>query len=184
MAPLLEEIARGEGAPVRWPPFVAPTLGVSGLTVPTFLQGLVADLPADRADPSVGEPGRVLDSCVEAQVHGVVLVRDDVEVLVADPSFRGTPTGEVLSALSSAYGIDVRWHRGFQLTADEVPADFRGPAVRELAFRIARTGLINAAVLGSAALRLLDQADGHAEADVLQLIKQLWHVLVHYGSQA
>jgi hypothetical protein len=182
MAPLLEEISRGEGTTARWPPFIAPTLGIPGLTVPRFQELLISELPANRADPSVGQPGRVLDSCVEAQVHGPVVLKEDAELLVADPSFLGTRIGELLTALASTHGIELRWHRGFQMTPDEVPAEFRGPAVRDLAFQVAGTGVINAAAIGSAAPWLLAKADERSRADVLQHIKQLWHVLVHFGS--
>ena len=56
-----------------------------------------------------------------------------------------------------------------------------------LAQRIAgKDGMLNAAVIGSAEASLHEQPDtwrdwgSHAES--LEHLKQLWHVLVHYGS--
>ncbi len=93
IAALIREVASGEGARVPWPPFVAPTLGIRNLTIPRLLGMLCQELPLPPKDPSKSTPGRVLDSCVEAQIHGPIDLRCDVEGLVMDPAFDGTPTG-------------------------------------------------------------------------------------------
>jgi hypothetical protein len=62
MAALLAEVAGGEGSRAPWPPFVAPTLGVPGLTVRGLLERLARDLALPRPSPPAGAPGRVLDS--------------------------------------------------------------------------------------------------------------------------
>jgi hypothetical protein len=182
------EVANAEGAKVPWPPFVAPTLGLQNLSVPELLQRLADDLPLPRSDPGTGSAGRVLDSGIEAQVHGPIDIQRDVELLVADPSFSGAPTGDHLKELSRKYGIPLHWHVGFRLAAREVPEAFRGPGVRMLAQRIAVNGMIDAAVIGSAAqsrrLHPEEWRDWGAEEDTLQQLKQLWHVLVHYGRAA
>ena len=178
MAALLEEIAQGEGARVPWPPWQAPTLGVPGLTV----AGLVARLscPTDRRAASA--PGRVLDSGIEAQVHGPVLLGRDVEALVTDPAFDATPTGALLDELCRRHGLVRRRHGGFRLAASAVPADFRGPAMPELARRIAGPdGVLDAAVIGAAERSLHHLPD---QAETWQHLKQLWHVLVHHGAAA
>lgn len=178
MAALLEEIAQGEGARVPWPPWRAPTLGVPGLTV----AGLVARLscPTDRRAASA--PGRVLDSGIEAQVHGPVLLGRDVEALVTDPAFDATPTGMLLDELCQRHGLIRRRHGGFRLAASAVPADFRGPAMPELARRIVGPeGVLDAAVIGTAERSLPHQPD---PTETRQHLKQLWHVLVHHGTAA
>jgi hypothetical protein len=187
MASLLEEIASGEGARVPWPPFAAPTLGVPDLTVISLLSRLTVELPEDR-DPPAGPPGRVLDTGVEAQVHGPVEMGSDVEVLVADPSFIHTTTGEHLLALCRKHRIRADWHGGFSLLARHVPEGFRGAAIPKLAQRIAKSnGVLTAAVLGAGEASLQTQPeewrDWAGEAETLQQLKQLWHVLVHYGTQ-
>jgi hypothetical protein len=188
MAPLLAEVASGEGATVPWPPFVAPTLGVENLTVPRFLEYLSTELPLSRSDPSVPPAGRVLDSGVEAQVYGPVDLQRDVDLLVVDPAFAGTETGECLKALSGKYAIPLRWHCGFRLPVREVPHDFRGPAMPGLARRIAGEGTLDAAVIGAAERSLRSQPgtwrDWGSDEETLQQLKQLWHVLVHYGTPA
>jgi Protein of unknown function (DUF3626) len=128
----------------------------------------------------------VLDTQIEAQVHGAVDLQEDVELLVADPAFAATSTGEVLRKIAARYGFPLRWHCGFQLTARDVPDDFRGPAIPRLARRIAgEGGIIDAAVIGTAEASLHHHPDAWRDwgsrAEVLQHLKQLWHVLVHYG---
>lgn len=186
MAALLDEIEAGGMAAPPWPPFRAPTLGVPKLTVTRLLQ-LLQELAHPRKDPGELEPGRVLDTQIEAQVHGPIDLREDVELLVADAAFDETGAGETLRALSTRYGFPLRWHRGFQLAVRDVPDDFRGPDMPRLARRIAGDkGFMDAAVIGAAEASLHRAPDSwrdwgtHEEA--LQHLKQLWHVLVHYGS--
>jgi hypothetical protein len=139
-------------------------------------------------NPSHGVPGRVLDTGIEAQVHGPVDFATDVERLVADPAFRGTTTGRLLGELCRMNGIALDWHCGFRLAARDVPVEFRGVAVFDLAQRLADLGMIDAAVIGAAqrSLRLNaeDWSEFGAAAETLQLLKQLWHVVVHCGVAA
>lgn len=188
MASLLEEVAGGGETPVPWPPFVAPTLGVSSLTVCGLLARLARDLPMQRHGPSAGPAGRVLDSCVEAHIHGCIDLRNDVESLVVDPAFDGTSTAEILLEVSQRYEIPSHWHCGFRMLSQDVPDDFRGPAMRPLAQRISPSGSIDAAIIGAAEASLYmrpdDWKDWGSREETLQHLKQLWHVLVHYGTPA
>jgi hypothetical protein len=185
MAALFEEIEAGGVAAPPWPPFRAPTLGVPDLTVPRILDRMGA-LATPRPDPANLRPGRVLDTQIEAQVHGPVDLREDVELLVADPSFAQADTGGTLHKLATRYGFPLRWHGGFALRVADVPDDFRGPAMPQLARAIAGDdGVIDAAVIGAAETRLHREPDRWREwgthAEGLQLLKQLWHVVVHCG---
>ena len=186
LAPLLAEVASGEGARVPWPPFVAPTLGVANLTVASLLKLLAKELAEPRADPSVGSAGRVLDTGIEAQVHGPIDLSCDIEMLVGDRAFAATPTGDSLRELCHKYSIPLRWHAGFRLPAQDVPDAFRGPEIARLARHIAGDGMIDAAVIGAAERSLRNHPDEWREwgtyGQVRQYLKQLWHVLVHYGS--
>jgi hypothetical protein len=187
MAALLAEIENGGIATPDWPPFRAPTLGVPDITVSQFY-GLLKILREPRPNPSLGEPGRVLDTGVEAQVHGLVILNRDVETLVADPAFAHAPVGQSLVELADKYGFDFEWHCGFQLAVRDVPDDFRGPAVPKIAERIAgRDGTLDAAVIGRAAASLHHNPGQWSEwggyFDVLRSFRQLWHVLVHFGNR-
>jgi hypothetical protein len=185
IAALLSEIENGGMATPPWPPFRAPTLGVPGITVSRFC-GLLNILREHRPNPSPGEPGRVLDSGVEAQVHGPVILNRDIETLVADPAFAPTRVGQALIELADKYGFDFEWHRGFRLAVRDVPDDFRGPEMPRLAERIAgKDGILDAAVIGRAAASLRHDPGQWSEWGdyfrALQLFRRLWHVLVHFG---
>lgn len=187
MAALLAEIENGGIARPDWPPFRAPTLGVADITVSRFYD-LLKLLRERRPNPSLGEPGRVLDTGVEAQIHGAVRLDRDVELLVADPAFAHTRTGQSLVELADKFRFDLQWHCGFRLAVRDVPDDFRGPTMPRIAERIAgRDGTLDAAVIGRAAASLHDNPQQWSEwgdyFDALRLFRQLWHVLVHFGNQ-
>jgi hypothetical protein len=186
MAALFGEIEAGGMAAPPWPPFRAPTLGLSNLTVARLLD-VLRDLASPRKEPTDLPMGRVLDTQIEAQVHGPIDLQEDIELLVADSAFARTNTGETLRELALRYGFPLRWHGGFRLAVGEVPDDFRGPAMPRLAQRIAGgNGLIDAAVIGAAEASLHHHPeawrDWGSREEVLQHLKQLWHVLVHYGA--
>jgi hypothetical protein len=173
MAALLDEVREGRGA-----------LGVRDLTVPD-LMAQFASLPDPWRDRSVGPLGRALDSFMEAQVHGIVRMAQDVESIVADPCFRGEEMEQILLAICARYRLPLHWHLGFTLPVADVPDEFRGYPVRPLAARIAGQGLLEAATIGAAANTLqLEPAawKGWAEYDdILTQFRRLWHVLVLYG---
>jgi hypothetical protein len=159
MAALLSEIEEGGFATPAWPPFRTPTLGIPDLTLPRFFAA-INTLSQPRGNPADAKPGRVLDSGVEAQVHGSVSLHDDVELLVADTAFLGIPTGAVLQDLARKYEIPLCWHPGFRLPVSEVSDEFRGEPMPLLARRIAgEDGVIDAAVIGSAAASLHQQPE-------------------------
>ena len=128
---------------------------------------------------------RNLDHFVEAQVHGPITLADDVEALVTDPSFRGTPTGATMMELCARHGIALHFHAGSRLAAAAVPSDVRGPTMPSLAARVAGDGDLDARALGEAAVALFRDppawADRGSYAEVVQELKLLWHVLVRCG---
>jgi Protein of unknown function (DUF3626) len=130
-------------------------------------------------------PSRNLNHYIESQIHGPISLKEDVEVLVADPSFKNTSVGRTLEQLCVKYSIDLTWHMGFILHVDDVPADFRGPSMPSLANRIALKNEIDAHTIGLAVMDLKQNPDAWSERgtyeEVLQELKLLWHVLVRYG---
>ena len=185
IAALLSEIENGGVAAPEWPPFRTPTLGIPGITVSRFCD-LARSLRDPRPNPSLGRPGRLLDTGVEAQVHGPIVLNRDVELLVADPAFAGTPTGRVLHGLADKYGFELKWHCGFRLSVRDVPDDFRGPVMPRFAQRVAGAKeILDAVVIGEAAASLHRNSAQWSEWgdywDVVRLFRQIWHVLVHFG---
>ncbi len=168
----------------------ADTFGAvwDGLLARAARTGEVLGVRAGSADAwvaALGAPreraGRVLDDYVEAQIHGGLTLGEAVTAVVADPSFRGTPTAASLSSL----GVPLRWHPGFRLPAADFPAGLRGPRASELALAIAeryRSPVLDAAVIGRAA-RAVWPGFG-PPAETLQLIKYLWHIVVLRGQEA
>ena len=72
------------------------------------------------------ESARNLNHYIEAQIHGDISLKEDVEALVVDPSFKGTNVGRTLEEICLKYSIDLYWHIGFVLMVDDVPMNFRG----------------------------------------------------------
>ncbi|MEV6693827.1 DUF3626 domain-containing protein [Micromonospora sp. NPDC051196] len=166
-------------------------LGRPGMDLVDFTAQLLRSREEVAATPRAA--GRALDDYIEAQVHGAVNLGRDVLELVADPSFRGTAVGAALVVAARRHGFRLRWHAGFTLPVDQVDADFRGPAMPPLAARVhaefARPGEpLTAALIGRAAASVVTHparwADRGPISDTLQHLKQLWHVLVHFGAPA
>lgn len=147
---------------------------------------LGAPLEAQWSQPAV----RNLDAYVEAQVHGPLSLEDDVDAVICEPSFKGTAVGDDLAAFAARYGLALHWHSGSVLRVEDVPRDFRGPAMPSLAAEVAPGGLLTPALLGDAARREVERAASGSEEDTkrrddaLQQLKLLWHVLHRFGRPA
>ena len=126
---------------------------------------------ADAADE--GQVHGVLDDYVEAHVHGTVRLDTDVEALVLDPCFRGTEVEDQARML----GVLVEWHEGRRLTIEVLDRhpDFRGPRIVDVGRRIASAGVLDAGVIGGAALR--------GDEDP-QDLKKVWHCVAALGAPA
>jgi len=119
-----------------------------------------------------GEP-ELLDDYVEAQVHGPVRLDRDVEALVLDPCYRGTP----VEAQARALPCPVEWHPGWRLTVAELQRhpDYRGPEVVEAGLAIARDGVLDGRVVGEAVATACYDP---------QTLKRVWHCVARFGSPA
>lgn len=160
-------------------------IGERNLTVRKLMDQMLVNLEKPFQNPANKEPNRNLNHYIEAQVHGDISLKNDVIMLVADPSFKGTHIGRVLEQICMKYSIDLYWHMGFALLVDEVPMDFRGPSMPSLAKRIAHNDYIDVSMIGSAVMDLTRNphvwSDRGTYTEVLQEFKLLWHVLVKYG---
>lgn len=115
--------------------------------------------------------GGLLDGYIEAHVHGPVRLARDVEALVLDPSFQGSPIDDQATML----GVPVEWHEGRRLAVEtlaEHPA-FRGPRTVEVGRRIADAGMLDAAVIGRAA---------RSGREHPQHLKRVWHCVARFGT--
>jgi hypothetical protein len=160
-------------------------IGERNLTPTRLIHHLLHNLEKPFMDPANKEPTRNLNHYIEAQVHGDISLKDDVEVLVADPSFKDTNVGRTLEQICLKYSIDLYWHMGFELMVEEVPMDYRGPSMPFLAKRIAQNNIIDANIIGSAVMELKRNPESWSDygtyKEVLQELKLLWHVLVRFG---
>jgi hypothetical protein len=160
-------------------------IGQKDITVPQLVKHLLENLDKTLDNISNQNPGRNLNHYIESQVHGDVSLTDDVLHLVADASFKETPIGQMMRELCGLNKIDLHWHCGFAMKVEDVPSDFRGPTMPSLARRISLNGYIDTSTIGLAATDLKRHPhqwkDRGTEADVLQELKLLWHVLVRYG---
>lgn len=159
-------------------------LGERDLTVPKLIHHILSMENTSR--PSLNNrTARNLNHYIEAQVHGDISLDEDIESLVADPSFRMTPVGDFLEAICRDYKIELLWHEGFALELDAIPSDFRGPTMPSLAKRVATGSFLNTYMIGIAAANLkrdpASWSDRGTYDEVLQELKLLWHVLVTFG---
>lgn len=156
------------------------------------LEPVIAAALADEAPDVVGVPREDdrLDGYIEAHIHSQVVLRDDVEAIVADPSFRGQPVGGQLERMAREHAIELIWHRGFVLDPAEVGADFKtelSPLLaQDVHERLARPGQrLDAELVGRAAQAVVSgEGDWSAYGDdveTLQELKYLWHHLVAFG---
>jgi hypothetical protein len=124
---------------------------------------LIALAEADAQD--------ALNDYIEAQVHGGVVLARDVEALVLDACYRGTP----VEAAARRLPCPVEWHPGYRITVAELRrhADYRGPEYADLGARIARDGRVDPRIIGDAA---------RTERFELQDLKMVWHTLARFGA--
>ena len=165
---------------------------------------LLVDMLLDpERQPSASVMSHALDAFLEAQVHGQIALADDVTAIVIDPSFRGSPTGDMLLEAGRRHGVGIGWNAGSRLPIEEIPteepatpaprrwaefcADGRAAEfARSVADRFAAGGRhIDAATLGRAAVSVVREPRvwepwGDTE-DPLTRLKDLWHILVVYG---
>ncbi len=114
-----------------------------------------------------------LDDYVEAHVHGPVRLDRDVEALVLDPSYRGTPVEDAAALLP----CPVEWHPGFRLSVDELRRhpDYRGQRYVDLGVELAVDGHLTPRIIGDAA-----RTGRHDPQD----LKRVWHYLARFGAPA
>ncbi|RKH54910.1 DUF3626 domain-containing protein [Corallococcus aberystwythensis] len=111
-----------------------------------------------------------LDWYVEAHVHGDLCLPEDIEALVLDPSYRGTPVEDEARALA----VPLEWHPGYAVTLGALHQHpgYRGDDIVRLAERLADDERLTPFILGRA------RSDASVEP---QPLKKLWHCLARFG---
>jgi hypothetical protein len=100
----------------------------------------------------------------------VVDLGRDVEALVLDPCYRGTPTETAARRL----GCPIEWHGGFTLTTAELRRhpEYRGLEFVRLGTSLAQDGRLDPRVIGDAS-----RTGRHDE----QALKRVWHYVARFG---
>jgi hypothetical protein len=145
-----------------------------------------------------------LNDYIEAQVHGVVRLAPDVDALVVDRAFTGTPTGDLLLATAERHGFEAEWHPGSALALSDVPQEvpdtagqepmrwqafYAGGRALRLAERVVEhqgtEARLDAANIGQAAVSVVRRPERWeqwgAPEEVLQQLKDLWVLAVALG---
>ena len=112
-----------------------------------------------------------LDNYVEAHVHGPLIIAEDVEALILDPSFKGTRIEK--SAVS--LGCQLEWHSGFRLSMDWLAdcRSYRGSLAADAIVQIVEGSWVTPEILWRARGSALDY----------QTAKWVWHCIARYGHQ-
>ncbi len=113
-----------------------------------------------------------LDNYIEAHIHGPLIIEEDVEALILDPSFKGTCIEEAAASLD----CDLEWHGGFRLSLDCLAECriYRDPAAANAIAEIAEGKWVTPALLWRARESVLDY----------QTAKWVWHCIARYGYQS
>ena len=152
--------------------------------------GLVESALRERIAATAGD--LALHEYVEVQVHGPVRLAEDVDALVADPAYAGTPVGELLQAAADRHGFALEWHPGWVLALDEVPRDVpagepmrwrefcRDGAAARFAVQVIEVAAapprLDAAVIGRART-----TGWGAQPELRNSFKDLWSIVVAFG---
>ncbi|MFK0172066.1 DUF3626 domain-containing protein [Streptomyces sp. NPDC090306] len=152
----------------------ARTLARATFCYPDSSTGPTAFATAGRFSllgPASADSPDALDRHVEAQIHGPVRFDRDVEALVLDACYRGTPVEHAARRLPCA----LEWHPGFRLTVAALRRHpgYRGLCRVVLGERIAVDGELTPAVIGDAVRAGLDDP---------QNLKKVWHCLARFGA--
>lgn len=126
-----------------------------------------------------------LDHYIEAQVHGEISLLKDIDMLVLDASYQDSVIAPAVAALCDKYHLSLYWYPAVQLNIGDVPDDFRGKSMPELARQVAPDGVLDVRLIGEAA-RAVAAGEGRwstagSKTELIQQLKLLWHVLLRFG---
>lgn len=152
-------------------------LGETNINVKDFLQLVNRILPQASDLKYRRKNSKNLDFYIEAQIHGDISLREDIDSLVVDYSYRGTAIAIQFETLCEKYNIELLWNSGLELEVSEFPNNFRGAEVPHYAKMFGMDGKLNAYGIGIASKQM------HKEHYNLQMLKYLWHCIVRFGKE-
>lgn len=112
----------------------------------------------------------ILDCYIEAHIHGIINIEEDVEAVVLDSSYKNTQ----FEILANKLPCTIEWHPGFRLPESRISdcVDYRGEEIAALACRLVNNGFITPYDIGLARRKNYDP----------QHLKMLWHCTAKFGS--
>ncbi|XYK63970.1 DUF3626 domain-containing protein [Serratia marcescens] len=112
----------------------------------------------------------VLDNYIEAHIHGIMTIADDVEAVVLDGCYKETP----IDIFAHRLACPVEWHPGYRLAEKHLPecVDYRGKEIADLARKLVNNGFVTPFDIGLARGKGYDP----------QHLKKVWHCVAKFGS--
>lgn len=112
----------------------------------------------------------ILDNYIEAHIHGIINIENDVEALVLDSCYKGTE----IETLAHRLACPIEWHPGYRLPESRISncSDYRGPEIAKIARKLVNNGFITPYDIGLARREDYDP----------QHLKKVWHCTAKYGS--
>jgi hypothetical protein len=148
------------------------------------------DMLINGSEERAPKNGRELCRTVETHIHGSISLKDDVDCIYVDGSYKRTMIEKHITQLSSKYNIPIMWIPERRVYVDDIDDKFRGPIMRTIAGRVlydasAKGDYINAHLIGlglkSAVTSPEKWSDIGSRPELLQYMKQLWHIAANYG---
>lgn len=134
--------------------------------------------------------GRELCRTIETHIHGSISLADDVDCIYVDGSYKGTMIEKYMIQLSSLYNISIKWIHERRVYVEDFDDNFRGPIMRTIAKRVlyessANDDYINAHLIGLGLKSVIASPEKWADignkSEMLQYMKQLWHIAANFG---
>lgn len=161
-----------------------------------FLDFLACDMVAaldtliNGSEERAPKNGRELCRTVETHIHGTISLADDVDCVYIDSSYKGTIYEKYFSQLSSLYHTSIKWIPERRVYVEDFDDNFRGSIMKTIARKVlqevsANDDYINAHLIGlglkSVAASPEKWSDIGNRSEMLQYMKQLWHIAANYG---
>lgn len=140
----------------------------------------------------IPQNGRENCRTIETHIHGSISLLHDVDALHMDASFADTDIHEKVARLCDQYDMELCWIPRRYVLVDNIDDAFRGSLMKPIARRaLEELGVagdeLTAWRIGKAAQSVVRTPEKWAcfgdSRQMLQYVKQLWHIVANYGCQ-